>query len=356
LRRRTLELGFAVFAVVNVAAMVRWARWETVPFHFVWISLTLVYGLRVWRVRPTVAVLAAITVGTGVPLWSDVAHRTQPWGELTEVPLMAAVFGAMMWHARRHQRALGTVEHLAEERASLLERQTRFVQDASHELRTPVTIARGHLEVLRRGTGERPEIDVALDELQRMERIIDRLLLLADVDRTDFLCVEAIEADIFLEDVFLRWSEAAPRAWRLGQIAQGTLAGDADAIRIALDALLENAVKYTAPHAVVELSSRADEGTLVIEVRDEGIGIPPEAVGSIFGRFARADAARGRGEGGFGLGLAIADAIAKAHAGRCSVHSSVAGSTFALALPGFQLGGCAMAPLEEDRAAVATLA
>lgn len=338
MRRRALELGFAAFAAVNVAAMVRWARWETVPFHFVWISLTLVYGLHVWRLRPTVAVLAAIAVGTGVPLWSDAAHGTQPWGELTEVPLMAAVFVAMMWHARRHQRALGTVERLADERASLLERQTRFVQDASHELRTPVTIARGHLEVLRRGTGERPEIDVALDELQRMERIIDRLLLLADVDRTDFLRVEAIEADVFLEDVFLRWSDAAPRAWRLGDVAQGRLVGDPEAIRIALDALLENAVKYTSPHATVELGSRADGDTLAIEVRDEGIGIPAESVNSIFERFARVDAARGRGEGGFGLGLAIADAIAKAHGGRCTVHSSAGGSTFALVLPGFEPG------------------
>ena len=106
----------------------------------------------------------------------------------------------------------------------MLERQQRFIHDASHELRTPVTIARGHLELLL-GNGADAELDMALDELSRIDAIIDRLLLLARADQPDFLHVEEIEIEPFLEDVFMRWSEVAPRAWRLGPLARGTVAG-----------------------------------------------------------------------------------------------------------------------------------
>src|SRR5216110_1164639 len=123
---------------------------------------------------------------------------------------MSAMFLAMVWHARRRQEALKAVERQAEERASQAERQERFLHDASHELRTPVTIARGHLEVLKRSNGKTsPEIDVALDELSRIEQILERLLLLAKADQPDFVVVDEVELETFLEEVFMRWSEVA---------------------------------------------------------------------------------------------------------------------------------------------------
>jgi signal transduction histidine kinase len=332
LRNRRVELAWFAFAVANLIAMVAWETWETIPFHFIWVSLTLVYGFRVWRMPATVAVLGGVCVSTGILILRDARAGTQGWGELSEVPLMSAMFLAMVWHARRRQQALKAVEHLAEERASLLTRQQRFVHDASHELRTPVTIARGHLEILPYRS---PEVAVALDELDRVERIVERLLLLATSDQPDFVSPESIDVESFLEDVFLRWAEVAPRSWQLGPLAPGVLQADPEALREALDALLENAVKYTEPQTEIELSARAERATLVIEVRDAGRGIAGEAVGQIFERFARADAARTRSEGGVGLGLAIVDAIAKAHGGSCTVTTSSSGSTFSLALPGF---------------------
>jgi two-component system OmpR family sensor kinase len=327
---RLLDLGWAAFAAVNVAAMIRWEQWETIPFHFIWVSLTLVYGLRVWRTTTTAGVLGAVAAVTAVLIVIDIGRGTQEWSELTEVPLMTAMFLAMVWHAQRRQQALAAVELLAEQRASLLERQEQFLQDASHELRTPVTIARGHLELLRA-----PEVEVALDELNRIERIVDRLLLLAQAGQPDFLVPSAIDVEPFLEDVFLRWAEAAPRAWRLGSIPVGTLRADAEALRAALDALLENAVKYSDAGSEIELSARRALGSLAIEVRDEGPGVAPDAVERIFERFSRADAARSRAHGGVGLGLAIVETIAKAHGGGCSVETSHAGSTFSLVLPRF---------------------
>ena len=109
---------------------------------------------------------------------------------------------------------------------------------------------------------------------------------------------------------------------------------DPEALRTALDALLENAVKYTDPGDVVELAAHADgTGGVVIEVSDSGIGVPVDALPRIFDRWARADGARTRERGGAGLGLAIVVAVARAHGGRCSVKPLRRGTAFRLHLP-----------------------
>jgi signal transduction histidine kinase len=333
LRRYRVEVLWAAFALANYAAMIAWPSWETIPFHFVWISLTLLYGFRVWPMRATLVVLGFVVAFTGASIMLDAFEGIQLWGELFEVPLMSAMFLAMVWHARRRVDAQRIAEDRAEERRSMLERQERFIHDASHELRTPVTIARGHLELLS-DRGLTSELDVALDELRRIDAIIERLLVLAAADQPDFLRIEAVEVEPFLEDVFMRWSEVAPRAWRLGSLASGQLLVDPDRLRTALDALLENAVKYTSAHDAIELRARrVRPGQILIEVDDAGSGIDEAAVERIFDRFARADAARTRSTGGVGLGLAIVDAIAKAHGGRCTVRNTGHGTVFGLRLP-----------------------
>jgi two-component system OmpR family sensor kinase len=133
----------------------------------------------------------------------------------------------------------------------------------------------------------------------------------------------------------MRWAEIAPRVWRVGHLAAGTVRMDQDALRIALDALVENAVAHTEETDAIELRARAVHGHVAIDVADEGCGIAPEQLDKIFERFARVDASRARGREGVGLGLAIVDAIAKAHGGRCTVKSSSEGSTFTLVLAGF---------------------
>jgi signal transduction histidine kinase len=255
------------------------------------------------------------------------------WAEAFVIPLVLAIFVGLVLHGRRRQAALAEVQGLAEMRASLLERQERFLHDASHELRTPVTIARGHLELLRRERPEAPELEVALDELDRMERIIERLLLLAKSEQRGF-AFEEIDLEAFLSDLFIRWSEVAPRAWRLDVDLAGRLRADPEALRNALDALLENAVKYTDPGDAIELAAHADgAGGVVIEVSDSGTGVPADALPRIFDRWARADGARTRERGGAGLGLAIVAAVARAHGGRCSVRALPRGTAFRLHLP-----------------------
>jgi signal transduction histidine kinase len=266
---------------------------------------------------------------------------------------MSAMFLAMVWHARRHRAASETVARHVRERSTLIARQERFLHDVSHELRTPITIARGHLEILRRTSApmDSPEVSVAIDELGRMERIVEQLLLLLRAGEAEFAgTAEDIDLDTLIEDVTMRWAEIAPRVWRVGTLPDGTIRTDSDALRIALDALVENAVAHTQPADAIELRAREVDGQVAIEVADEGCGIPPDVLDTIFDRFARADPSRVRGREGIGLGLAIVEAIATAHGGRCTVASSPAGTTFTLLLPGFNRAGATPSVMSADGA------
>jgi signal transduction histidine kinase len=272
--------------------------------------------------------------------------QTEPWAALAPLPLLLLLQGLAADRSHSVASANERLRALEQERgrrqaaAQLLERHTQFLQDVSHELRTPVTIARGHLELLRRDGRAGTESETALDELGRIERMVERLLLIARAEHPGSLVPTRIDVVDFLEDRFVRWSDVVPRSWRLGNLAAGTVAADADALNAALDALIENAVKHTLPAQAITLRCHALDGTLEVQVADEGEGIPPEDLRRIFGRFARADAdadaGLGRPSGGAGLGLATVDAVAKAHGGACTVESSSAGSTFSLRLPGFE--------------------
>jgi signal transduction histidine kinase len=350
---RPRRLAWALLAAVNVAALALFPGLDMLPFHAICAGAALLYGLRLSRLRSSSMVLALVAATTSVLIVLDVA-RTHFWDELIEIPLFSGLFLALVWDAHRRQAALEGIEQLATERARLLEHQERLLLDVSHELRTPVTIARGHLELMRSEDGSTTsEVEVALDELHRIAHIVDRLLLLAKAEQPDF--VEAAELDLesFLEDVFLRWSEVAPRVWSLGGVPAGTLCADPHALRIALDALIENAVDHTTPADPIELRARAVGAGAVLEVHDGGTGIPAEALDRIFERFARTDASRTRRQGGAGLGLSIVDAIARAHGGTCTVESSPAGTTFSLHLAGFDPAPASAAQREHaDHAAV----
>jgi signal transduction histidine kinase len=333
LRHNTLEVAWAVFALANLAVMRMWPDAVRLPFFLIWIGLTFVYGFREWSRAATAAVLTVVSAGILAVVWADGFSGDELWGKLVAVPCLAAMFAAVAWHSHRRTNALRAVETVAETRASLLERQRQFLYDASHELRTPVTIARGHLELLQWTEPDSPELGVALDELGRMERILERLLLLARAEQPDFLVRTEVDLERFLEEVFLRWAEVAERGWRLEVDVVGVVRVDPEGLRSALDALLENAVKYTEPRAAITLGAWAAGGEIVIEVADDGCGIAADSTEWIFDRWARADTARTREHGGAGLGLALVSAVARAHGGSCSVARRPRGTAFTLHLP-----------------------
>ena len=329
-----VDVAWAIFAIANLVGMLVFATWETVPFHFIWVSLTILYGFRVWRLKPTLSVLGAIIVLTGAVLIIDVARGMQPLDEVTEVPLMSAMFLAMVWHARRRLVATEAVRRVSDENLRLLERERRFIQNASHELRTPITVAIGHAELLQRATDPATmatDARVVLDELMRLRRLSERLLLLAAAEDPDFLHKRPIEIEPVLVEALHRWSPT-PRQWRLGTNDEAVVEADADRLALAIDALVENAVKHPPPADWIELSVRRNHG-VEITVADSGTGIPPKDLDHIFERFARSDASRRRDNEGLGLGLSIVKAIAEAHGGNLRVRSQLgAGSEFEIVL------------------------
>jgi signal transduction histidine kinase len=314
-------------------------QYETVPFHFVWVSLSLVYGVRLWAPRTTWASLGAVSLLTGGALLWDVTRTPGGPGldEMAEVPLMAAMFVAMVWHARRELSARGEVQRLVESQQRLLEREREFVRDASHELRTPITIARGHAELIVKAyPGQQAAADarVILDELDRLARLSERLLVLAAAEHPNFLHRSPVSVEDLLESLARRWVGTAARRWRVEAEGGGTVLADRERLEAAVDALVENAVKFTREGAGIAIRARSEDGQVIIEIQDQGEGIPPEQRAAIFERFARIERDRARDRGGTGLGLALVKAIVEAHGGAVSVDSQPGrGSTFTVRLP-----------------------
>ncbi len=336
LRRFWLDLAWVGFALANLVAMALVPQWETVPFHFIWVSLTILYGFRVWGPRVTAGLLTAVVLSTGTLLLYDVVHHAQLADELTEVPLMGAMFLAMVWHAQRRRSAMEDLRRVSDANLRLLHRERQFIQDASHELRTPITVALGHAELVERASRapERAEdARIVVDELQRLRRLADRLLLLATSEDPDFLSRSPVQVEHLLAAILQRWAPIV-RRWRLDPIEPAAVVGDADRLGLALDALVENAVKHTGPGDEIRLGVRRDRDRVVITVADSGAGMPADRLRGIFERFARLDEARSRDLGGVGLGLAIVSAIVKAHGGTVAVQSTLGGgSVFQLLLP-----------------------
>jgi two-component system OmpR family sensor kinase len=332
-----VDVAWVVFSLVNLAAIVFVAHWETVPFHIIWISLALLYGFRVWSTRPTAWVLAVVMVTTFAAIGYDVYHGAQPVDELNEVPLMAAMFWIMVWHAQRRLAADTERDLVSKENARLVATQRRFLQDASHQLRTPITIALGHAELLAGELAGQPEardIQVVVGELSRLRRLGERLLTIAASADPDFLRPEPVALDRYTMEVLRRWMPTAERRWSLGRLDAVMVSADRERLGLAVDALLENAVRHTAAGDPIQLSVRRgrDGETARMIVADGGEGIRPAELDRIFERFRTGSGAGGAR--GTGLGLALVRAVARAHGGEVRVRSAPGeGSEFELVLP-----------------------
>jgi signal transduction histidine kinase len=323
------------FIGLNLLAMRLFAEWETVPFLVIWVSLAAIYGFRLWHLGSALLTAAALTLLTGGLIGWQVLRGKQDLDYLAEVPLIALMFVIMVWHSRRRLAAVEEIQRVSEHNLRLLEQQRRFLQDASHELGTPLTIALGHAELIKRAATDQEiarDAQVAVTELQRMRRLTNRMLILAAAERPELLPVP-VEISEFLRETSDRWAHVY-RQWSVGELPDVTAWADRDRLTLAVDELIENAINHTADDGSIGLSARCEDDHVVIAVTDSGPGIPAEDVGRIFGRFSRADSGRNRAVGGFGLGLALVQAIAEAHDGSVRVTSVVGqGSRFELRIP-----------------------
>jgi signal transduction histidine kinase len=206
--------------------------------------------------------------------------------------------------------------------------QREFIRDAGHELRTPITVIRGHLELLAAGQedpAERAEtIAVVTDELDRMSRFVADLMLLARAERPDFLEYEIVDVGELTRELLAKAQSLAPREWTLEEIGHGRIAADRQRLTQAVMNLADNAAHHTDEGGPIAIGTSVNAHEARLWVRDSGPGIDPEEREAIFERLARGRRARGS-YGGAGLGLAIVRAIAEAHAGGVSVRDAPGG-------------------------------
>jgi two-component system, OmpR family, sensor kinase len=213
--------------------------------------------------------------------------------------------------------------------------QKDFLTDVGHELRTPITVIRGHLETLGDSPREREDaIAVMQDELERMNRYVDDLLLLTKAPRPDFLRLGPLDLDLFTHDLFAKVGTLGDRDWRLEGTGVGIVVGDQHRLTQAVMNLADNAVRHTRPGEPIWLGSSLADDQARLWVRDEGPGVDPADRERIFARYVRARPSDRSRADGAGLGLSIVRAIAEAHGGWAELDSSPGkGSTFTIVIP-----------------------
>jgi len=212
--------------------------------------------------------------------------------------------------------------------------QRTFIDDAGHELRTPITIIRGHLELMGDDPDERQEtVALVTDELDRMTRMVEDLLMLAKAQRPDFLNLTAVDVKELTDELNTKVHGLANREWGLDGSGVGLIEADRQRLTQAMMQLAQNAVQHTNKGDSIWIGSKVDGGEARFWVRDSGPGISKDEQERIFNRFARAKA-QPRSSDGMGLGLAIVNAIAEGHNGRVRLLSAEGqGSTFTVILP-----------------------
>lgn len=234
------------------------------------------------------------------------------------------------------------VNDLLDRMQAAYSQQSRFVSDASHELRTPIAVLKGYADLLERWGKDDPQVrDEAIAAIQaeaeRMNRLVEQLLFLA---RGDSGRLQVKQEPLDLQDLMQEtWEESrmidGKHRWLLDAPAPMPYLGDRDMLKQAVRILSDNAAKYTPEGKEITLRANLDsQGRPCLSVRDEGMGIKREDVPHVFDRFFRSDPARSRQSGGAGLGLSIADWIVTRHGGYLEVYSwEGVGSRFTIVLP-----------------------
>ena len=224
----------------------------------------------------------------------------------------------------------GTFDGMLDRLSAAIEAQRRLISDVSHQMRTPLTVARGHLEVMQRVGVEDPDevrstVQTVIDELDHMRNLVERLLMLGRVLEPDFLQTHPVDLRAMVADTFEAAVVLAPRQWTRSEVPDVVIDVDADKLRGALLNLLDNAVKATGADDTIAIAATLEaDGGVAISVDDSGPGLAPDQIAVALARFGRPEQAA---SGGSGLGLAIVSAVARAH-----------GGTFALGPS--PLGGC----------------
>lgn len=284
-----------------------------------------------WVLRLGVRPLQRMTVTAEAIAGGELSQRVDEVDPGTEAGRLGTALNVM----------LTRIEDAFAARTASEERLRRFVADASHELRTPITTIRGYAELHRRGGLDDPVArDSAMarteQEAVRMGALVDDLLLLARLDEGRPLAADPVDVTVLATDAATDTRAAHPgRAVTLDVPSEAVVIGDEDRLRQVVANLVGNAVRHTPGTASVAIAVGRDGDDVVLTVADDGPGMAPELAGRAFERFARGDVARSRAAGSTGLGLSIVEAIVTAHGGQVALDSVEGrGTSVTVRLPG----------------------
>jgi two-component system OmpR family sensor kinase len=303
----------------------------------VWVEFAVAAGVLVavggagwWLVRRGLRPLDRMADTADEIAAGDLSQRVDGADERTEVGRLGLALNTM----------LGRIQTAFDRQRASEDRLRRFVADASHELRTPITSIRGYAELFRRGASVRPDdLERAMrrieDEGARMGVLVDDLLLLARLDQGRPLERAPVDLAAIVTDAVHDARAAAPdREISLSADGPVEVAGDELRLRQVVANLLDNARAHTPAGTPVSVRLSRDGESATLQVSDRGPGLSPAEAERIFERFYRGDSSRSRSSGGAGLGLSIASAIVEAHGGRITTVSTPGeGATFVVTLP-----------------------
>ena len=307
-----LEVGESLQHVDSIINQLRWG-------FFISILVALVLAVlsgAILAQRALAPVKRITAIADSIGESSDLGRRVGYNGPMDEVGHLAATFDHM-------------IDHLDK----VFQSQKIFVADASHDLRSPLTVLQGNLDLLKRDMPEEDKeesLRAMRREIKRMNGIVDDLLLLAEIE-TDQSDQQEI---VSLKDILLECLKQAQQLTTNHTIVEGkvediSVKGNRHRLNQMLANLVSNAVKYTPESSTITLSLFRDDERARIEVADNGMGIAPEHIPHLFDRFYRVSKARSRDAGSTGLGLAIVKEIARQHGGEVTVESETGkGSTF----------------------------
>ncbi|GAB3589679.1 hypothetical protein GCM10027446_02740 [Angustibacter peucedani] len=334
--RPLLLLGWTVWGAACAVAMYVLPGEETIPYHLGWAGFALAFGLSAWRRWQLVTALAGYTVLTGVVLCRSAWQGNIGWEETTEIPLMFLLAQLMVWHFYRRQKALQQATLLAERDIQASRDRERLMRLTSHEMRTPLTIARGYVDLLRERAADledQQDLDVAADELNRLSRVSDRLIRMIRLQ--DEFGSEVVDLDDVMRQAVERWRVVVDRRWVLEADAGRALVTP-ERVRTCLDTLIENAIRYTAVGDTIRLVGTRQQLHVVVAVLDSGVGLTDGQIMAINAGEPSTAALEPVVDplAGTGLGLGIVREIAHARGG--TLHASRApegGAAFTLMLP-----------------------
>ncbi|MCC6943077.1 MAG: HAMP domain-containing histidine kinase [Thermomicrobiales bacterium] len=309
-------------------------RVRTILLWFGAVTLLGASGISWWIIRRELKpVDLMVETATGIAA-GDLTMRIPEADDATELGKLSAALNDM----------LGKIEESVGARIASEARLRRFVSDASHELRNPLTSVRGYAELYRQGAITSPEaVDNAMGRIEseggRMARLVDDLLMLARLDEDQGLQMAQVDLAAIAREAVADFGVISGNEHPVTFSASGnaTLTGDGVRLRQVIDNLLSNVRVHPPADTPVHVSVDQRDGDVILSVADEGPGLSAEQQEHVFDRFWRADPARTRSKGGSGLGLAIVSSIVEGHHGRVELESSPGtGTTFRIILPRLQ--------------------